>query len=118
MHILILFIGSTCNAAVKSNIMAGGESHPLLGEAIESGAIQDANDDDGDDDDEAQGVKYSYSFFHFVFIVASMYLSMLITNVKIIITHVFINSLTNSGILLWLMIVILLKLGSLWPVFG
>ena len=33
-------------------------------------------------DDEAVGVVYNYSFFHFIFIIGSMYLAMLLTNVN------------------------------------
>lgn len=41
--------------------------------------------DDSDDmvDDETLGVVYNYSFFHFIFIIGSMYLAMLLTNVNL-----------------------------------
>lgn len=34
----------------------------------------------GQDDEEVQADTYSYSFFHFIFVIASMYLAMLVTN--------------------------------------
>jgi hypothetical protein len=39
------------------------------------------NDSEEMVDDEAHGVVYNYSFFHFIFILGSMYLAMLLTNV-------------------------------------
>jgi hypothetical protein len=57
---------------------------PLLSEG-ESGGGDEAREDGGGGsgavDDEKDGVQYSYSFFHFVFVLASCYLSQLITNV-------------------------------------
>ncbi|KAJ3088283.1 hypothetical protein HK102_009120 [Quaeritorhiza haematococci] len=98
---------STSRAATQGNVLTSNadDAMPLvtdqprrgpsghLYQAIESGAIK-ANDDDDDDDehggsgwgggypadDEKDGVQYSYSFFHFIFLIAAMYLAMLLTN--------------------------------------
>ncbi|KAJ3323952.1 hypothetical protein HDV06_000928 [Boothiomyces sp. JEL0866] len=65
------------------------ESEPLMGShlnaAVESGALPMSSLNGGDNskypqDDEQDGVLYNYSFFHFVFLIAAMYLAMLITN--------------------------------------
>nr|KAJ3419285.1 hypothetical protein HK105_007166 [Polyrhizophydium stewartii] len=82
---------STSRAAMQPGLInsdsAGASSH--LYAAVESGAVpSSALDTDEDDDrqgnypvdDEKDAVQYSYSFFHFIFVIASMYLAMLITN--------------------------------------
>jgi hypothetical protein len=53
-----------------------------LNDAVEAGAISlnSNGDTSGLQDDEKDGVMYNYSFFHFVFLIASMYLAMLVTN--------------------------------------
>ncbi|KAI9100451.1 serine incorporator/TMS membrane protein [Phlyctochytrium arcticum] len=70
-----------------------GERSAHLRSAVESGALPSralySDDDDDDegrggafgspDDDEKDGVQYNYSFFHTIFILASMYLAMLLT---------------------------------------
>lgn len=58
---------STSSAAVSG---IGGTSE---------GAIQLGGDSDGVFDDEEDCVRYSYSFFHFIFMLAAMYLAMLVT---------------------------------------
>ncbi|TPX67577.1 hypothetical protein SpCBS45565_g03714 [Spizellomyces sp. 'palustris'] len=95
---------STTRAATKGDVLAtNGDdeaSLPLISEqpsgrsshlrsAVESGALPSRalhDDDDGDDgafgvpdDDEKDGVQYNYSFFHIIFLLASMYLAMLLT---------------------------------------
>jgi hypothetical protein len=79
---------STSSAA--STFVSDESSQPLLGgqnqhlnAAIDSGALRMSSlesNDDGPQDDETDGVLYNYSFFHFVFVLGSMYLSMLVTN--------------------------------------
>ena len=69
---------STSRAATQHQILTTGEdaSIPLLG--------GDADDEEGGKypaDDEQEGVQYNYSFFHFIFVLGSMYLAMLLTNV-------------------------------------
>eukprot|EP00842_Homolaphlyctis_polyrhiza_P004213 jgi/Hompol1/4793/HPOL_003885-RA len=68
--------------------LTSGPSHHLYA-AVDSGAVPASALDDGHDDgargtypvdDETETVQYSYSFFHFIFVIASMYLAMLITN--------------------------------------
>ncbi len=70
---------STSRAATQHQILstAGDESAPLLG-----GGSSGAEDDDDYEDDEQDGVQYNYSFFHFIFMIGSMYLAMLLTNVS------------------------------------
>jgi hypothetical protein len=45
---------------------------------------EDSEDEDGDGvdkmDDERAGTKYNYSWFHVIFILATMYTAMLLTN--------------------------------------
>lgn len=67
---------STSRAATQHQILstAGDESAPLLGGAD--------GDEDDYEDDEQDGVQYNYSFFHFIFMIGSMYLAMLLTNVS------------------------------------
>ncbi|KAJ3332364.1 hypothetical protein HDU76_000465 [Blyttiomyces sp. JEL0837] len=81
---------STSRAATQGNVLNSEEgSVPLMNDhvrgAVESGALpasslNDEGDDDGPVDDEKEGVQYSYSTFHIVFLLASCYLSQLITN--------------------------------------
>ncbi|KAI8926645.1 serine incorporator/TMS membrane protein [Entophlyctis helioformis] len=87
---------STSRAATQPSLMSTDASLPLtsgpsqhLYAAVDSGAVPaSALDDDHDGphagnypvDDEQDGVLYNYSFFHFIFVIASMYLAMLITN--------------------------------------
>lgn len=104
---------STTRAATKGDVLASSgadeASLPLISEqpsgrsshlrsAIDSGALpsralhdDDYYGEDGpfgvSDDDEKDGVQYNYSFFHFIFLLASMYLAMLLTAVSI--THCF-----------------------------
>lgn len=56
-----------------------------LNAAVESGALPMSSLNAREEgkypqDDEQDGVLYNYSFFHFVFLIAAMYLAMLITN--------------------------------------
>jgi hypothetical protein len=73
---------STSKAATQHQILTvggEGEGTPLLGDrAVED----DDGDEDGPTDDEQDGVQYNYSFFHFIFVLGSMYLAMLLTNVS------------------------------------
>ena len=81
---------STSHAATQQNLLSTDESVPLMTDshlhaAVESGALAPSaiDDDNGSRypvDDEQDGVQYSYSFFHFIFVIASMYLAMLLTN--------------------------------------
>jgi len=93
---------STSRAATQGNILNPEESTALLGDekisdrsthlerAVESGAVsardleEDDNDQDGKypADDEKDGCAYNYSFFHVIFVIAGMYLAMLLTNVS------------------------------------
>ncbi len=70
---------STSRAATQHQILStsGDESAPLLGTAS---GLDD--EEDGYEDDEQDGVQYNYSFFHFIFMIGSMYLAMLLTNVR------------------------------------
>jgi hypothetical protein len=63
------------------------ESMPLMSEhvqaSVDAGGIAPSSLEShniGPLDDEQDGVNYSYSSFHFVFMIASMYLAMLVTN--------------------------------------
>jgi hypothetical protein len=78
---------STSRAA--TTLTSDGSSEPLLGQshlnaAADSGALPmsslDSSENQGVHDDEVDGVQYNYSFFHFIFVIASMYLAMLVTN--------------------------------------
>lgn len=76
---------STSSAAVHLKNDEQGESllaASHLQDAVASGAVSDRElEQDGyPQDDERDGVQYHYSFFHFVFMIASMYLAMLVTN--------------------------------------
>ncbi|KAJ3329478.1 hypothetical protein HDU76_007823 [Blyttiomyces sp. JEL0837] len=81
---------SASHAATQGNFMNNSDeaSVPLMNDhvrgAVEAGAlpassIEDDNNE-GPLDDEKEGVQYSYSVFHIVFLLASCYLSQLITN--------------------------------------
>ena len=80
---------STSSAAVTS--IHGDDSVPLLSSdhlqaAVNSGALPATSLSAAEEghaypeDDEQDGVMYNYSFFHFIFVIASMYLAMLVTN--------------------------------------
>eukprot|EP00732_Lithocolla_globosa_P004373 Lithocolla_globosa_v1_NODE_4002_length_1531_cov_20.326558.p1 type:complete len:477 gc:universal NODE_4002_length_1531_cov_20.326558:95-1525(+) len=78
------------SGAVKS----AGSRERALEAAVESGALKESdlessrNDDDCDDDyqqstvrdDETEIVAYSYTFYHVIFVLAAMYVAMLVTN--------------------------------------
>lgn len=61
-------------------IRAAVESGALPPSALHSSQQQDEDDSGGAIDDEVNAVAYNYTFFHIVFAMASMYVSMLITN--------------------------------------
>ncbi|EGF79388.1 hypothetical protein BATDEDRAFT_37095 [Batrachochytrium dendrobatidis JAM81] len=91
---------SASRAATRPNFMNesgdGGDRSSHLYAAVESGAFPasalDADDDPDRShstpfgtyrppvDDEVEAVRYSYMLFHLIFVVASMYLAMLVTN--------------------------------------
>ena len=66
-------------------LLAAVDAGSLPASALEEDNDQSDNDDDNiakddDNDDERKGTKYNYSWFHVVFILAAMYVSMLLTD--------------------------------------
>jgi serine incorporator 1/3 len=87
---MFTFLALAYSTSRAATTFTGDESEPLMthhvNAAVDSGALPmsslDSNDDSNayPEDDEKDGVQYNYSFFHFIFLIASMYLAMLVTN--------------------------------------
>eukprot|EP00128_Syssomonas_multiformis_P013396 Colp12_sorted_trinity150504_noHs@1727 len=81
---------SICYSSVRTGSNAGHALNPSeLKEPLLETELHEysaADDDDAETgrqkvyDDEKGGVSYSYSFFHFIFVLAALYISMLITD--------------------------------------
>jgi hypothetical protein len=88
---MFTFLALAYSTSRAATTFHGEDSEPLMGQqhlsaAVDSGALpmrsleENQGADAYPDDDEVDGVQYNYSFFHFVFMIASMYLAMLVTN--------------------------------------
>lgn len=61
---------------------------PMLVRSLPASVLDESDSDDEDDhspssdehDDERSGTRYNYSWFHVIFIMATMYVAMLLTN--------------------------------------